>query len=461
MRECIEHGKHQPITYERWLQNRADFFAGTGQQSPTADGSTADAGKESGTDAKSDDFKEQSSFGKAVKLIQDHFDVHYNLVRARPEIRLRKPFPNAPDCFTEKFTPVGNREKQSLRVWLKTQGVNASKDSVEMILESHLCPRWNPFFDFYDNLPIWDGIDRITQYADTVRTTSQPYWRKFFRKWLCSMVAAWKYDNVVNHSVIVLVGRKQGTGKTRWIGDILPPELADYYALLAHIDTADRYMKILLSEKGLVNLDDFEELTRKEHGKLKSFITQPQIASRRNYGENEDFIHRASIAGSTNQRYFLSDMSGSRRWIVVELVESDENPISEKDARAIDKSQLYAQCRHIIESGETYYVASSDFEEIETHNAQFKLASPEEELVALNFRKPDETETAEMLTASEIKSILEARYKTTLSDVGVGKVLSRLGFEQETKWKPDKGFTVRAYRVKRLGAVFETDFPKF
>ncbi len=92
---------------------------------------------------------------------------------------------------------------------------------------SDFTPQFNPFHLHLEGLPTWDGdTDYITQWADTVTTTNQVLWRRCFKKWIVEMIGSLKDIDTVNQTAPILSGG-QGVGKTRWIGNLVPPELKE------------------------------------------------------------------------------------------------------------------------------------------------------------------------------------------------------------------------------------------
>ena len=67
----------------------------------------------------------------------------------------------------------------------------------------------------------------IARTSRTPSTKADTLWRGCFKKWFVAMVASWLYDNVVNHQVLVLIGR-QGIFKTTGLENLIPPHLRDY-----------------------------------------------------------------------------------------------------------------------------------------------------------------------------------------------------------------------------------------
>ena len=90
------------------------------------------------------------------------------------------------------------------------------------------------------------------------------------------MVAGWTDDTIVNHQVIVLVGR-QGIYKSTWINRLLPPQLAAYTTDNVDIERLDKDEQLRAAEYGLVNIDELDKLTDRQLNKLKSMITTEHV----------------------------------------------------------------------------------------------------------------------------------------------------------------------------------------
>lgn len=78
-----------------------------------------------------------------------------------------------------------------------------------MILKSDYVPQFDPFRDYLDNLPEWDGIDYVDLLAQTVRTTQPLHFAKCLKKWMVAMVASLIDMNAMNQTAIILSGAQE------------------------------------------------------------------------------------------------------------------------------------------------------------------------------------------------------------------------------------------------------------
>jgi hypothetical protein len=305
-------------------------------------------------------------------------------------------------------------ENSMLRECLKAR-IRTNLSSLRNLLNSDFCPLFNPFEDYFFNLPSYDEkTDYITQLANTITTTKQDLWQQCFKKWLVAMVGCVLDEKVINHTVIVFSG-KQGLGKTTWVEKLVPKQLKEYL-FSGTINPNNKDTLVQLSECMLINLDELENLNRSEIGSLKEIITKTQIRMRKAYGHNNETMpRRASFAGSVNTAQFLNDSTGSRRFLCFEL----EGIQYQHD---VDINLAFSQALFLFKSGFRHWFDQEEIKSITENNEQYQLHSPEEELL-LTWFEPCERDNATLfLNASQIGAKLAERAKINLNDGTINKI---------------------------------------
>ena len=305
-------------------------------------------------------------------------------------------------------------ENSMLRECLKGR-IRTNLSSLRNLLYSDFCVLFNPFEDYFFNLPSYDEkTDYITELANTITTTKQDLWQQCFKKWLVAMVGCVIDDKVINHTVIVFSG-KQGLGKTTWVEKLVPKPLKEYL-FSGTINPNNKDTLVQLSECMLINLDELENLNRSEIGSLKEIITKTQIRMRKAYGHNNETMpRRASFAGSVNTAQFLNDSTGSRRFLCFELE-------GIKYQHDVDINMAFSQALFLFKSGFRYWFDQEEIKNITENNEQYQLHSPEEELL-LTWFEPCERENATLfLNASQIGAKLAERAKINLNDGTINKI---------------------------------------
>ena len=305
-------------------------------------------------------------------------------------------------------------ENSMLRECLKGR-IKTNLSSLRNLLYSDFCVLFNPFEDYFFNLPSYDEkTDYITELANTITTTKQDLWQQCFKKWLVAMVGCVLDDKVINHTVIVFSG-KQGLGKTTWVEKLVPKPLKEYL-FSGTINPNNKDTLVQLSECILINLDELENLNRSEIGSLKEIITKTQIRMRKAYGHNNETMpRRASFAGSVNTAQFLNDSTGSRRFLCFELE-------GIKYQHNVDINMAFSQALFLFKSGFRYWFDQEEIKNITENNEQYQLHSPEEELL-LTWFEPCEREKANVfLNASQIAAKLAEKAKINITDGTINKL---------------------------------------
>ncbi len=387
--------------------------------------------------------------------------IRFNLLRDRLEINDRDAWRDLNERDLNEMTRQCCME---LDIMVKPYELDA-------VLKSHLIPSIDPLKDYLAALepyrPGKDG-DWIQFVADMVRLTptqtspqtspcpskSTPLrsacgdpaaggesdedrklrerWNKCFRRWFLAMVESWRKDEVVNHQVLVLIGR-QGIYKTTWLESLLPPCLRDYGTKFS--GTFDKDDRLRIAESALINLDEIDAMTPRELNKMKALITAADINERKAFGHNKERRHRvASFCASGNRREFLSDTTGNRRWLSFE-VEGIDNPL--EFFRFVRYDRLYAQALYCLDTlHEKYWFDAEDIADIEEQNSNFRAMESEEELVGILFDIPADDacgEQVKMLTTAEISAKLVA-YGNIHKPMPLNRlsaILRKMGFEQQ------------------------------
>lgn len=305
-------------------------------------------------------------------------------------------------------------ENSILRECLKAR-IRTNISSLRNLLNSDFCPLYNPFEDYFFNLPSYDEkTDYITELANTITTTKQDLWRQCFKKWLVAMVGCVLDDKVINHTVIVFSG-KQGLGKTTWVEKLVPKPLKEYL-FSGTINPNNKDTLVQLSECMLINLDELENLNRSEIGSLKEIITKTQIRMRRAYGHNNETMpRRASFAGSVNTAQFLNDSTGSRRFLCFELEDIQYQ-------HKVDINMAFSQALFLFKSDFRHWFDQEEIKAITQNNEQYQLHSPEEELLLTWFEPCERDKAITFLNASQIAAKLAERAKININDSTINKL---------------------------------------
>jgi hypothetical protein len=386
------------------------------------------------TDDEDDDDDEKprvTQIDKLENFLSGKYVFRHNIVSGKLEFQY----------FGKKKWNVMNDfiENSMLRECLKGR-IKTNLSSLRNLLYSDFCQLFNPFEDYFFNLPTYDEkTDYINELANTITTTKQELWQQCFKKWLVAMVGCVLDEKVINHTVIVFSG-KQGLGKTTWVEKLVPKQLKEYL-FSGTINPNNKDTLVQLAECMLINLDELENLNRSEIGSLKEIITKTQIRMRKAYGHNNETMpRRASFAGSVNTAQFLNDSTGSRRFLCFELegIQYQHN---------VDINMAFSQALFLFKSGFRHWFDQEEIKNITENNEQYQLRSPEEELLLTWFEPIDKEKATLFLNASQIAAKLAERTKLNLTDGTINKLGKALKKHNFIKISKKTGYV---YAVKEL-----------
>ena len=251
-------------------------------------------------------------------------------------------------------------------------------------------------------------------------------WRTCFKKWFVAMVASWMKDEVVNHQVLVLIG-KQGIYKTTWLEHLIPPHLRAYACKLANSNDLNKDERLRIAEFGLISLDEIDSMNNRELNQLKSVITATDVNERAAYAyTKERRVRLASFCASGNRRDFLTDITGNRRWLPFE-VESIQNPFF----TTLPYEMMYAQAWALANDPTfCYWFELDEIEVLEEHNRHFRDDSNEEQLLPILFDVPAEGK-GEFMTTAQISERLVSygNIKKPMALSRLGMVLGTAGYK--------------------------------
>ena len=373
---------------------------------------------DSGTaEAKNDNKKEdknsvRSNIVSMMKLLESRYDFRYNTVMKYVEYLPK-------DKGWYGYRPVEPRVQKRMTLEVQLADIRVSIKDVRNFLESDYIKNYNPIeeylFQCYDK---WDGKDHIRALARTV-PTANPHWADWFYTWFLGMVDQWRgYSHrQYGNSVAPLLISKQGYNKSTFCRRLLPPELQWGYSDNL-ILSEKRQVYQAMAQFMVINLDEFNQISPQvQQGFLKNLIQLPTLKYKPPYGSHVmEFPRLASFIATSNMKDILSDPSGNRRFIGVELT----GPI-DVSVRP-NYQQLFAQALSALNNGEKSYFDAQQVKLIMKSNSQFEIIQPIDQYFLLYFELVEDEKEGEYLTAAEIFDYLKKQIGSSL------KVNSLMGF---------------------------------
>ena len=401
----------------------------------------------------------QATVAQIEAFLAERVQLRRNVVTGFVEVRETHPNPpcEGGNSIVSEQSPLPHREgwggsswrqftdddRNSLwRALSKELGARVVRQDISAVVKSDFSPRYHPFEEYIGSLQPWDGAtDHIGRLASSVTVKGdQEYFARCFKKWLVAFIAAIFDPEEVNHEILVFIGR-QGSYKSTWFHYLLPPELRQYFLpkLMSSAGiTKDDLFKI--AQSGLVCLEEIDHMKQRDLNQLKAITTMRTINERRSYGEfNEFHRHIASFCATGNNRFFLTDPTGNRRFLTFEV----EN-IVPPQTYDYGYEGVYAQAYTLWRQGFRYWFNDEENAEINRRNTDFEAPNKEWELINKYYRRPLAGEECKFLTATDILERINASVKERLSVIRVGNALLSMGYERT------RAGNLRGYRVVEI-----------
>lgn len=273
-------------------------------------------------------------------------------------------------------------------------------------------------------LPEWDGVDRITnffaRYCASADTPLQ--WAIARYMWAALYGRATSPEGIKADIVIVLVGR-QGARKSTLVRALAP---RDDLAGEISLETRDSDLARQVRGKVVIEIPELVGMSKKDVAAVKYWISLDRDAYIPKYQERETVSPRRCIfIMTTNDRSFLSDTTGNRRYGVVEVGQIDIEAVRR------DSLQLWAQARVLFEKEGIDHRSVEQLSAEE--NKKYMYSDPWDEAVAswLEAQALAPKETRPPLTAVNILQFAIGASTARVSPADgrrLSAVMERLGY---------------------------------
>ena len=335
---------------------------------------------------------------------------------------------NIPDTHL-RYAKVDERWMNSLSMEAIETGIDCWDRDIQRFVRSRRISEYHPFTAYFEQLPEWDGKDRVSALARQV--SDNPVWVNGFHRWMLGLSAQWMQFrpdiNRANSVAPLLVSSRQGLGKSTFCRLLMPDALKAYYTESYDLGSpASAEAKLAVC--GLINLDEFDKLSASKMPLLKNLMQTSALNIRKVYKRSASALPRiASFIGTSNREDLLVDRTGSRRFLCVSL----EHAID--CVTPVEHEQLYAQLKAELLSGERSWFNKEEEQAIQQHNALFYKHIPEEEVFRLCFRfatEADHPQEVLILSATQLFERMKSAHPSVMRGMtaySLSRILPQLG----------------------------------
>lgn len=349
------------------------------------------------------------------QALNDWYDLRFNEITGALEGRKKDE------------TSFEELNENNIYIQLLSNGYRISYSNLCALLNSEFVEKYNPFGDYFESLPGWtsENTDYIEFFASHVVAVDQAQFNHHFKKMMVRTVACAINENIFNKHAFILVGGQQNTGKSSFCRYLVPEPLKNYFT---ESIPNDKDGLISLCENFIINLDELSTLSKFELNHLKSLFSKDRIRVRHPFArKSQTDPRRASFVGSTNEDTFLTDTTGSVRWLCFEISAIKWNYTE------VPIDLAYSQAYALYKSGFNYQLTADEIKANESRNEQFQQLSSEYEYILLYLKPGDPSDNDTFWTTTEIRHYIINKSDRTADFKGndkLGKALRKHGFQR-------------------------------
>lgn len=266
--------------------------------------------------------------------------------------------------------PIRNVDYAGVRNYVESiYGITGNlkiDDALTLEIEKN---KFHPIRDYLSSLE-WDGDFRLdTLLIDYFGAEDTLYTREAIRKTLVGAVARVFVPAIKFDLVLTLISTRQGTGKSSFFKALGRRWFSDTFLTVQGKEALEQ-----LQGSWIIEMAELAGLKKAEVESIKHFISKQTDTFRPAYAKTSEVYHRQCVFVATgNQRNFLRDPSGNRRFMPVDvhnkkLVNNKELLAFIADPELVD--QVWAEAVHFFKNNEPLYLSkeAEDLAYIEQRN---------------------------------------------------------------------------------------------
>ena len=394
--------------------------------------------KEAGLESSKEEVKKAKSSSlmqEVTAFLTSRYRFRFNVLTEETEVadvaNITNIENNLPDAHP-RYAKVDERWMNTLSMEAIETGIDCWDRDIQRFVRSRRISEYHPFTAYFEQLPEWDGKDRVSALAR--RVSDDPVWVNGFHRWMLGLSAQWMQfrsdansTNRANSVAPLLVSSRQGLGKSTFCRLLMPDALKAYYTESYDLGSPAS-AEAKLAACGLINLDEFDKLSASKMPLLKNLMQASALNIRKAYKRSASALPRiASFIGTSNREDLLVDRTGSRRFLCVSL----EHAID--CTTPVEHEQLYAQLKAELLSGERSWFNKEEEQAIQQHNALFYKHIPEEEVFRLCFRfatQEDHPQEVLALSATQLFERMKSAHPSVMRGMtaySLSRILPQLG----------------------------------
>ena len=318
------------------------------------------------------------------------------------------------------FEPVN---ENTIYMELLRSGYKIGKDMVSSLLASDFVKRYDPFLEYFEHCPKWDGVDEFHELCQYLDLEEPEFFRDMLEKQFVRTIKCAIEPTFYNRFAFVLQSKEQEMGKSRLIRFFNP--FGDKYFTDEQIKD-DKDSLISLSENFIYSLEEIDDMKKFGVGKLKAVLAKKMVNVRHPYGKQKvNTPRRCSFFGSTNLDEFLTD-DVNTRWLVFKI-----NAIDERVFTRINMDALWSQAWALYNSPNYEWdLTSEEKKKRELTNMRHRQSTIEEDMILELFEYGDAGQVMSINSIiKDIRTSIGPGIRVNLDATNIIDILNSLGFK--------------------------------
>lgn len=429
-------------------EQQANYHAiGNGANTPAPSDGRKKAGQKKEDNKDSNGSTAKNSYNLVVDYLKSNWEMRFDIVAN--DLQCRR-------VGTEKWEELIEND---ILHELRTKGYKVGDNMLLSLLGSNFVPRFDPFLTYFQGLkydPIeGDHIDKLTAFVLLKdEAADREFFNAMFKKTLVRVAAAAVGRIAFNKQAFIFMSA-QGGGKSTFVRWLCP--LPKYRADWTKEEVSDKDGRFALAQNFLINLDEMASFAKADMTQVKALMSLDHIKDRLPYGKRPvRFPRRASFFGSTNKDEFLTDETGTVRWLVFEILGiRHDNGGPDGYAAQVDINRVWAQAWHLLTTGAIDpEMSKEDIQRSEERNKAYAVITPEMEQLLTYVEAAKEGEPgAEFLTTTALTNHLAGLTHIRLGVAQVGAAIRRLSWSCCTKRTAKGMHPVKGYWTRRIAPM--------
>lgn len=202
----------------------------------------------------------------------------------------------------------------------------------------------------------WDGIPRVnTLLIDYFGAEDNAYTRAAIRKMLCAAVARVFEPGVKFDTALILVG-EQGTYKSTFVKKLGMEWFSDTFTTVQGKESFEQ-----IQGAWLIEMAELSGLKKAEVESIKHYISKREDMFRPAYGRTvETYKRQCVFFGTTNNKDFLRDPTGNRRFMPIDVRPEYATKSVNDDLTQDEVNQIWAEAYQLYLAKEPLYLVGDE-----------------------------------------------------------------------------------------------------